>query len=98
LLAATVVALARVPKLGFWGVWFFITLAPASSVVPIPTEVAAERRMYLPLIAVVVLIVSGAERRTVFRGRAVAIGVAVLIALGAATAVRNSEYADGVRI
>ena len=57
LMALTVAALVRVPKAGFWGAWFFITLAPASSVLPIPTEVAAERRMYLPLVAVVVVIV-----------------------------------------
>jgi len=57
LAALTVVALIRVPTFGFWGAWFFITLAPASSVIAIPTEVAAERRMYLPLIAVVVMVV-----------------------------------------
>src|SRR5207248_6016874 len=61
LLIATVVALARWPKVGFLGAWFFITLAPTSSVVPIATEVGAERRMYLPLIALVVLGVVGAS-------------------------------------
>jgi tetratricopeptide (TPR) repeat protein len=55
LLALTIAALAPLPRIGFWGAWFFITLAPASSIVPIPTEVGAERRMYLPLVAVVVL-------------------------------------------
>ena len=54
LAVATLVAWWRAPMLGFWGVWFFLTLAPASSLIPIPTEVAAERRMYLPLIAVIV--------------------------------------------
>jgi Flp pilus assembly protein TadD len=62
LLVATVAALVRWPRLGFWGVWFFVTLAPTSSVVPIATEVGAERRMYLPLIAAVVLGVIGAVR------------------------------------
>jgi protein O-mannosyl-transferase len=61
LLAITVVALARAPLLGFLGAWFFITLAPASSVVPIATEVGAERRMYLPLLALAVLAVVGAD-------------------------------------
>jgi len=56
LLAATVWALRYRPKLGFLGAWFFLILAPTSSLVPIVTEVAAERRMYLPLIAVVALI------------------------------------------
>jgi tetratricopeptide (TPR) repeat protein len=48
------------PKLGFLGAWFFITLAPSSSLVPIATEVGAERRMYLPLAALVLLAVIGA--------------------------------------
>ena len=37
--------------LGFLGAWFFLTLAPTSSILPISTEVGAERRMYLPLMA-----------------------------------------------
>lgn len=40
----------------FPGVWFFAILAPTSSFLPILTETVAERRMYLPLIAVLVLI------------------------------------------
>src|SRR5207248_2045924 len=61
LLIATVVALARWPKVGFLGAWFFITLAPTSSFVPIATEVGAERRMYLPLIALVLLSLFGSR-------------------------------------
>ena len=61
LLIATVVAMKRWPTLGFLGVWFFVTLAPTSSIVPIATEVGAERRMYLPLLAVVALAVVGAR-------------------------------------
>ena len=44
----TLVALWRWPMLGFLGAWFFVTLSPTSSFVPIATEVGAERRMYLP--------------------------------------------------
>jgi tetratricopeptide (TPR) repeat protein len=61
LLAATAAALVRAPLIGFAGAWFFVTLAPASSVVPIATEVGAERRMYLPLLAVVTLVVLAAS-------------------------------------
>jgi Flp pilus assembly protein TadD len=57
LIAVTLVALWRRPALGFLGAWFFITLAPASSFVPVATEVGAERRMYLPLMALVMLAV-----------------------------------------
>ena len=46
---------------GFLGAWFFALLAPSSSVVPITTEIAAERRVYLALAAVVTLVVIGAE-------------------------------------
>ena len=53
LLAATIIALVRNPPLGFLGAWFFLTLAPTSSILPISTEVGAERRMYLPLMAIV---------------------------------------------
>src|SRR5207302_420989 len=47
LLGATIVALRRWPPLGFLGAFFFLLLAPSSSVLPIVTEIAAERRMYL---------------------------------------------------
>ena len=57
--AATGWALANVPPLGFLGAWFFLTLAPTSSVVPIQ-DMVAERRMYLPLAAVVTLTVIAA--------------------------------------
>ena len=60
LLAATAVALVRRPALGFLGAWVFLLLAPTSSLLPIATEVGAERRMYLPLAAIVTLAVIGA--------------------------------------
>jgi len=46
---------------GFLGAWFFLILAPSSSFVPIRTEMAAERRAYLAIAAVIVLVVAGAE-------------------------------------
>jgi len=59
LVAATGWALANAPPVGFLGAWFFLTLAPSSSVVPI-LDMVAERRMYLPLAAVVTLTVIAA--------------------------------------
>lgn len=59
LLTATAIAWFRYRPLAFLGTWFFLTLAPSSSIVPIATEVGAERRMYLPLAAVIVLAVVG---------------------------------------
>jgi tetratricopeptide (TPR) repeat protein len=59
LLGATVWALMRKPVAGFLGAWFFLILAPSSSVVPLVTQTMAEHRMYLPLAAVIALCVLG---------------------------------------
>jgi protein O-mannosyl-transferase len=97
-LVMTAAALWRRPVLGFLGAWFFLTLAPTTSILPIATEVGAERRMYLPLIALIALAGIGVawigRRRP--RGQAVVTMLAALaaIALGAATAARNREYAS----
>jgi len=91
LLALTVVALWRRPMLGFLGAWFFITLAPTTSVVPIATEVGAERRVYLALIAVVVLAVV-AFASLLRRQAAAAVLALVCLALASGTIARNREY------
>jgi Flp pilus assembly protein TadD len=106
LFVCTLYLIVRRPHLGFWGAWFWITLAPASSLVPIVTEVGAERRMYLPLIGIVCLFTLGAawsiERLSrdarQWRVAGVAIGVMVLLALSATTILRNADYASGIRI
>jgi Flp pilus assembly protein TadD len=101
----TIVALVRNPAAGFLGAWFFVTLAPTSSIVPIHTEVGAERRMYLASMAVVVLTVVAAHRWVERRVRASADGgrstrmqfaaaVVVVAALVSTTIVRNAEYAS----
>ncbi len=83
-------------QLGFLGAWFFVILAPSSSFVPIRTEIAAERRVYLATAAVLVLAVVAVDQlrlrwrwnRTFER-----IGVVVLaLALGTATFVRGLTY------
>ena len=50
LAVGTIAILSRNNALGFVGSWVLLILAP-TSIVPIITEVAAERRMYLPLAA-----------------------------------------------
>lgn len=105
LLVVTVIAWWCVPAIAFLGTWFFITLAPTSSLLPIATEVGAERRMYLPLVAVLsAILVTGARllhtirkpgtRRLVAMSAAGAL-CAVFVSL---TVVRNSEYATGLSI
>jgi tetratricopeptide (TPR) repeat protein len=100
LLAATGIALWRQPAWGFLGAWFFLTLAPASSIVPIATEVGAERRMYLPLMALAVLALAGVDvlwsRTRLRRVLPVPVAAAVILATAAAavTVARNREYAS----
>lgn len=60
LLGLTLWALRNRPCLGFLGAWFFLILAPTSSFLPNVGEVAADRRMYLPLAALITLAVLGA--------------------------------------
>ena len=92
LLVLSLIALFRWPRVGVLGVWFFLTLAPTSSVLPIATEVGAERRMYLPLIAVVAIAVVAGKRwiRPPALQPALTGVAALLLAVG--TFVRTSEY------
>jgi tetratricopeptide (TPR) repeat protein len=91
LLAGTVVALWRRPAVGFLGAWFFLVLAPSSSVVPVATQTMAEHRMYLPLAAVIVLAAAGLFR--LLGLRAALLGCAALsIAFGWITMCRNVDY------
>ena len=93
LAAATCILLRRKPAAGFLGAWFFLALAPSSSVVPVSTEIIAEHRMYLALAAVVaaaVLALHGAlARRRLFMA---AVGVLAL-ACAALTVRRVADYA-----
>ncbi len=61
LAGATLWALLRGKPVGFLGAWFFVILAPTSSIIPI-RDLAFEQRMYLPLAAVTTLAVLGAYR------------------------------------
>jgi tetratricopeptide (TPR) repeat protein len=100
LAVATLWALRAAPALGYLGLAFFLLLAPTSSVVPIGSEIAAERRMYLPLAAViagvVVLAWRAGSRVPVRLGLAVLAFVAA--ALGVATVRRSADYATEVGI
>ena len=104
LAVATIAAWTRVAPFGwfaFTGSWFFLLLAPSSSVVPVLTEVAAERRIYLALAAVFVLAVvalESARRRFVSSAitqrtlGAALVGAAAILAL--VTGARSRTYAN----
>jgi len=102
LLGTTVWAALRELKAAFLGIWFFGILAPTSSILPINTEIVAERRMYLPLAAVITLVVLTADRvlrallaepRHAARRRSVA-AVLVLAAAAILTACTVRRSAD----
>ncbi len=107
LFIAVVWALIRNRWWGFVGAWFFLILAPTSSIIPI-RDPLFEHRMYLPLAAVMVLTVIGAHRffqslagrwlltdamRTVI---AFALVGAAAVSLGLVTARRNEDYENAV--
>jgi tetratricopeptide (TPR) repeat protein len=94
LLGVTAFALVRRPMLGFLGAWIFITLAPTTTIVPIATEVGAERRMYLALAAIVTLAVAAVLAATggVRQRIALLLLTTVCITLATGTILRNREY------
>jgi tetratricopeptide (TPR) repeat protein len=95
LLAATLVLIWKRSVFGFLGAWFFVILAPTSSVVPLVKQTIAEHRMYLPLAAVMTLVVL-ALHAVVER---FALAVVVLVIGGVAlTLERNEDYLNGVTI
>jgi len=113
LLGATVYGLFRRPAWGFLGGWFFLILAPTSSVLPI-NDLAVEHRMYLSLAAVIAMVVIGGDlllggvlrflkvptpRRAILHGTIGAVLIAAAtVALGARTWLRNEDYRTGVSI
>jgi Flp pilus assembly protein TadD len=109
LAGATVWAVLRGIWVGFWGAWFFLILAPTSSVIPIG-DVVFEHRMYLPLAAVTVLVVVGghevmvvASRRLsvpdgIRRWAEVGLVLGAAIVLGHATIRRNEDYVSELAI
>jgi protein O-mannosyl-transferase len=90
------------PKLGFLGAWFFLILAPTSSILPIKYEAAAEQRMYLPLAAIVIFIVVGgwmfASRWKWSRLPAILLGCGAALCLAHSTLIRNDQYSTAIGI
>jgi tetratricopeptide (TPR) repeat protein len=91
---ATLYYIGRRSAFGFIGAWFFAILAPTSSVVPLAKQTLAEHRLYLPLAAVILLVVLGLQAAGL-RARWTALLAAPLLAL---TLLRNADYVNGVTI
>jgi tetratricopeptide (TPR) repeat protein len=104
LLVASLWAIRQRRWWGFWGAWFFLLLAPSSSLLPLPTEPAAERRMYLPLLAIMAVTLGAGWRashriwmRFGWPDRArlwleTAIALTLALAFGVTTFQRNAQY------
>lgn len=98
--AAFLIGLASATLIGIWrrswwglvGAWFFMILAPSSSFVPLATQTVAEHRMYLPLVAVVVVAAAAVHRVVGANGWIVLAVVAP--PLGWLTHGRNELYLD----
>lgn len=109
LLAASVIALFRWPPVGFPMIWVFLTLAPTSSIVPIATEVGADRRMYLPLAGIAALVAAGvffvirrfqAKANNAGSNAFAAAGalLAIAVPFGAVSASRNLDYRSEIEL
>ncbi|MBX3737840.1 MAG: tetratricopeptide repeat protein [Candidatus Didemnitutus sp.] len=92
MLAASAWAVRRGQAWGFAVVFFFVVLAPSSSVVPIATQTMAEHRTYLPLAGLCVLVaaigVAGLRTRVWF------VFAPLALVLGGTTWLRNALYAS----
>jgi len=106
LLAATIWTLFKKPAIGFLGIWFFLILAPTSSLLPLE-DIAFEHRLYLPLASLVVLAVVGGYELLLFifpaekRVRAILSSwllIMIALYLSILTVARNRDYASPVRI
>jgi tetratricopeptide (TPR) repeat protein len=96
ILVAVAIAWCKSPMAGFLGGWFFLILAPTSTVVPNAEQPMAESRVYLPLAAVVVLVTLLSY--TFGRRRAFVVLGIVAAGLGALTVHRNHDYRSALSI
>ncbi len=90
LLAGMVLALRFRPQLGLAGAWFFVLLAPTSSIIPIAGQPIAEHRMYLPLAGLICVVALPATAR--FGRNALVVLVALAVLCGVITHQRNLDY------
>ncbi len=89
-LGGVVMSWRRRPVVAFLGVWFFAILAPSSSFVPIPVQPMAEHRMYLPLAAIVALVVVSVY--SAWRRGCWFVFATAVLALVAGTVKRNEDF------
>ncbi len=89
LAVVTLVALWRRPAAGFLGAWFFGILAP-TCLLPATLQIIVEHRMYLPLAAVITLLVTGSY--LLVGRRVIIVFLALAVGAGWLTVRRNEVY------
>lgn len=82
--------------IGFVAAAFFLILAPTSSIVPVALQPVAESRMFLPLAAIITLVVL-AGYRVAGRIAFLVFGLAAVV-LAAVTVRRNVDYRSAIAI
>jgi hypothetical protein len=92
LFAAGLAALRRLPLVGFGVLWFFLTIAVESSLLPI-SDPMVEHRMYLPMVGVALVLAMGLVRAEARFPRVVrAVAPAAGAALVVLTLLRNEVW------
>jgi hypothetical protein len=101
LVVISLIAFWKWPRVGFLLVSIFLILSPSSSIIPIVTEAEADQRMYLPLAALVCLVVVGGWRAAQLwrlTRPAIVLTCCVIIVLTTLTILRNDDYQTPLRI
>jgi tetratricopeptide (TPR) repeat protein len=93
--AIAVVQWRRRPWLGFGIAWCFVALLPTNSVLP-RADVVNDRHLYLALVGPALVVAGFATRLP--RTSWIAVAAAIALLLGAATALRNRDYATEVAL
>jgi protein O-mannosyl-transferase len=103
IMAALVVAVLRFrksPEISFGILWFFIALAPTSSIIPI-WDLVAERRIYLPSIGIAIIVESSIfalikYKNLKWKKPAMGFFLSMLVVFSTLTLWRNFEYQNPV--
>ncbi len=104
IITAVVVAILkfrRKPEISFGILWFFITLAPTSSIIPI-WDLIAERRIYLPSIGLAIIVESiifalVKSKDLKLKKITIALSLLILVLFSTLTLRRNFEYQSPVK-
>jgi len=94
MLVTSVWLYARGSGLGMGGLWFFVALAPSSSIIPV-ADYAFDHRMYVPLAGIVVVVVFAVHallRDRIRKRLLTGLGLAGIVVLASMTYLRNCDY------